>query len=113
MEDMIYQLRANPWSFFVGAFSLLLLWGAARALEWAWLRPKRLERALRQQGLRGTVYRSLAGDLKENSRLNKEARAKPIPLSHDITPRVQPLLHRSMKELGQNPCDFFSLSFDG
>jgi hypothetical protein len=49
------------------------------------------------------VYRSLAGDLKENSRLNKEARTKPIPLSHDITPRVQPLLHRSMKEFGQNP----------
>jgi hypothetical protein len=109
MQGIISQLKANPWTLFIGAFSLLLLWGAARALEWAWLRPKRLERALQKQGLGGTVYRPLSGDLKENDRLNKEARAKPMPLSHDITPRVAPLLHRTMKELGQKPCDF---SFD-
>jgi hypothetical protein len=109
MQGIITQLKANPWTLFIGAFSFLLLWGAGRALEWAWLRPKRLERALRKQGLGGTVYRPLSGDLKENGRLNKEARAKPMPLSHDITPRVAPLLHRTMKELGQKLCDF---SFD-
>jgi hypothetical protein len=42
--------------------ALLVAWCAARALEWAWLRPRRLERALRAQGLRGTAYRPLAGD---------------------------------------------------
>ncbi|XP_078151346.1 cytochrome P450 CYP72A616-like [Carex rostrata] len=94
------------WSLFI-AFSLLLLWGAARALEWAWLRPRRLEKALRKEGLRGTVYRSLVGDLKENSRLNQEAYSKPMPLSHDIIPRVAPLLHRSMKEFGKQSFTWF------
>ncbi|KAJ3685044.1 hypothetical protein LUZ61_014208 [Rhynchospora tenuis] len=107
MQHIVYQLASNPWSLFIGAFTLFLLWGAARALEWAWLRPRRLDRALRNQGLRGTVYRPLAGDLNENARLNKEARAKPMPLSHDITPRVAPHLHRTMKELGKNCFTWF------
>ncbi|KAJ4771270.1 Cytochrome P450 [Rhynchospora pubera] len=101
MLSIFYQRGSNPWSLFIGTFTFLLLWGAARALEWAWLRPRRLDRALRKQGLRGTVYRPLAGDLKENSRINKEARAKPMPLSHDITLRVAPLIHRTMKEFGK------------
>jgi cytochrome P450 len=100
MHQIFSQLKSNVWSLFIGAFTLLLLWGAARALEWAWFRPKRLERALRKQGLRGTVYRPLSGDLKENAKLNKEARAKPMPLSHDIVTRVMPLFHRAMKEYG-------------
>ncbi|KAJ3685046.1 hypothetical protein LUZ61_014210 [Rhynchospora tenuis] len=74
MHQILSQFGSNPWSLFVGAFTLLLLWGATRALEWAWLRPRRLEQAMRKKGLRGTVYRSLAGDLKEETRLNKEAR---------------------------------------
>ncbi|KAJ3685050.1 hypothetical protein LUZ61_014214 [Rhynchospora tenuis] len=101
MHDIIYQLGFNQWNLFIGILTFLLLWGAARALEWAWLRPMRLDRALRKQGLRGTVYRPLPGDLKENARLSKEARAKPMPLSHDITPRVAPLIHRTMKEFGK------------
>ncbi|KAJ4741631.1 Cytochrome P450 [Rhynchospora pubera] len=107
MQYMFHQLASNPWSLFIGAFTLFLLWGAARALEWAWLRPRRLDRALRKQGLRGTVYRSLAGDINDNTRLNKEARAKPMPLSHDITPRVAPYLHRTMKEFGKNCFTWF------
>ncbi|KAJ3685165.1 hypothetical protein LUZ61_014329 [Rhynchospora tenuis] len=54
-----------------------------------------------EASLQGTVYRPLAGDLKENAQLNKEARAKPKALSHDITPRVAPLIHRTMKEFGK------------
>ncbi|XP_078151335.1 cytochrome P450 CYP72A616-like isoform X4 [Carex rostrata] len=103
MQQIFSQFGANLWmgSLFIGAFCLLLLWGGARALEWVWLRPRRLDWALRKQGLRGTVYRLLAGDMKDNSRLNKEACAKPMPFSHDIIPRVAPLLHRSMKEFGK------------
>ncbi|KAJ4752868.1 Cytochrome P450 [Rhynchospora pubera] len=93
-------LIIKSWSFF---FALLFLWAACRALEWAWLRPRRLERLLRQQGLRGTAYRSLAGDVKENTRLNEEARRiNLMPLSHDITARVEPLLHSTMREYGKH-----------
>ncbi|KAF3339940.1 Cytochrome P450 72A15 [Carex littledalei] len=109
MQQIFSQFESNlwTWSLFIGAFSLLLTWGAARALEWAWFRPRRLERVLREQGLRGTVYRPLVGDFKENTQLNKEACAKPMPLSHDIIPRVEPLLHRSMKEFGKQSFTWF------
>ncbi|KAJ3674383.1 hypothetical protein LUZ60_004999 [Juncus effusus] len=94
-------LISQPWSLLISAFFLFLLWGTLRALEWAWFRPRRLDRVLRRQGMRGTVYRPISGDMKENSRLNKEACTKPMPLSHDIVPRVQPLLYRTIKEHGK------------
>jgi hypothetical protein len=98
---MISQFGFNSWSLFTVVFTLLLLWGLACTFEWAWFRPRRLDRALRNQGLRGTVYQSLAGDVKENTRLNKEARAQLMPLSHDITARVEPLLHSTMNKYGE------------
>ncbi|XP_073115298.1 cytochrome P450 CYP72A616 [Elaeis guineensis] len=84
-----------------GVVGLLLLLRAWRGLEWLWWTPRRLERALRCQGLRGTRYRFLHGDLKETARLNKEARSKPMPFSHDIVPRVAPFFHRAIKENGK------------
>lgn len=81
--------------------ALLVLWCAARALEWAWLRPRRLGRALRAQGLQGTAYRSPAGDGSLNERLVREARAATLPPGcHDVVPRVMPLFHHAMKEHG-------------
>jgi cytochrome P450 family 3 subfamily A len=70
-------------------------------LDRLWWRPRRLERELRAQGLRGTVYRFPFGDLKEFARLVGVARSKPMPLSHDITPRVNPLYHNVIKEHGK------------
>ncbi|KAJ4754633.1 Cytochrome P450 72A14 [Rhynchospora pubera] len=104
---MQYIFGSNQWSLFIGTFSFLLLWGAARAIEWAWLRPRRLDRALRKQGLRGTMYRVLATDLRENIRLNKEACSMSMPLSHDIIPRVMPLLHRTIKQFGKQSFTWF------
>ncbi|RZS18646.1 hypothetical protein BHM03_00050962 [Ensete ventricosum] len=84
-----------------GAGGLLLLACAVWALNWAWWRPRRQERALRSQGLHGTPYRLLRGDLKEDARLLAEARSKPMPLSHHIIHRVAPLLHAAMSEFGK------------
>ncbi|RZR82547.1 hypothetical protein BHM03_00008996 [Ensete ventricosum] len=47
-----------------------------RTLNWAWLRLRRLDRALRAQGLKGTTYRFLLGDLKGGELLQPHA---PIP----------------------------------
>ncbi|XP_038981500.1 cytochrome P450 72A15-like isoform X2 [Phoenix dactylifera] len=95
------------WRIGWGAVGVLLLLWAWRGLERLWWRPRMLERALRAQGLRGTRYRFLCGDLKENARLSKEARAKLMPLSHDIIPRVAPFLHRVMKENGKMSFTWF------
>ncbi|XP_051210958.2 cytochrome P450 CYP72A616 [Lolium perenne] len=86
----------------------VLAWCAVRALEWAWWRPRRLERALRSQGLRGTAYRSLAGDALLLVRLSKEARSQTMPLGcHDIVPRAMPLHHQTMKEHGKMSITWF------
>ncbi|KAF7022901.1 hypothetical protein CFC21_035534 [Triticum aestivum] len=82
---------------------LVLLWAVSRAAETCWLRPRRLSRALRAQGLGGAAYRFPAGDLADNGRLNEEARSKPMPLCHDIVPRVAPHLVNIVKEHG-NVC---------
>lgn len=94
--------EASPWSLLGGAVAALLLVWAAQMLEWAWLAPRRMERALRAQGLRGTQYRFLHGDLTEDLRLVTAARSKPVPMDrpHDFIPRVAPLLHRALEEHG-------------
>ncbi|KAL6615624.1 hypothetical protein ACP70R_037894 [Stipagrostis hirtigluma subsp. patula] len=97
---------ALPWK------QLLLLaalaWCAVRALEWAWWRPRRLGRALRAQGLRGTAYRSLAGDAPLSERLNREARSRTMPLGcHDVVPRAMPMFYQTMKEHGKTSITWF------
>ncbi|CAD6203500.1 unnamed protein product [Miscanthus lutarioriparius] len=92
-----------PWSFLVyGILALTLLRQAGRLLHRLWWRPRRLERALRAQGLRGTPHRLLASDLRENARMNREAWSRPLPLRcHDIAPRVAPFLCRNVREHGK------------
>ncbi|KAL3733970.1 hypothetical protein ACJRO7_023337 [Eucalyptus globulus] len=80
--------------------AVLTTW-AWRAVNWVWLRPKRLERLLRQQGLSGKSYTFLVGDLKENLRMLKEAKSKPIAVSDDIKPRLLPFLHQSFQTYGK------------
>ncbi|KAL6205939.1 hypothetical protein ACLB2K_023191 [Fragaria x ananassa] len=73
-------------------------------LDWLRLKPKKLERCLREQGLQGKSYRFLYGDLKENSILLNQARSKPMKLSasHDIAPRLIPFLDQTIKNYGKN-----------
>ncbi|XP_052137843.1 cytochrome P450 CYP72A616-like isoform X2 [Oryza glaberrima] len=96
-------LASVPWSSLAyGLLGLVLLWQGGRLLHRLWWRPRRLELALRAQGLRGTRYRFLTGDLGEHGRLNREAWARPLPLRcHDIAPRVAPFLHSSVREHGK------------
>ncbi|KAK1321098.1 Secologanin synthase [Acorus calamus] len=41
------------------------------------------------------------GDLRDNTRLMSEARSRPIPLTHDIVPRVTPLFDQLVKTHGK------------
>jgi hypothetical protein len=101
----------SPVSLLCGLAALLVLWAVSRAAERCWLRPRRVSRALRAQGLGGTVYRFPAGDLAETGRLNEEARSKPMPPSHDIVPRVAPHLHSTVKEHGMRILFFGEVEF--
>uniref|UniRef100_A0A7N0VE30 Cytochrome P450 n=2 Tax=Kalanchoe fedtschenkoi TaxID=63787 RepID=A0A7N0VE30_KALFE len=75
---------------------------AYRFINWVWLRPKLLDRCLRDQGLTGSSYRFLFGDLKDQRRMNHEAKAKPISLSSDIVPRLLSYVDQHIKKYGEN-----------
>ncbi|XP_062030316.1 cytochrome P450 CYP72A219-like isoform X2 [Rosa rugosa] len=81
-----------------------LLSCSCSVLNWVWLRPKRLERLLRQQGFQGNSYKLFYGDVKESSAMLREAKSKPMKLStcHDIAPRVIPFVHRTVNIHGKN-----------
>ena len=84
---------------FILPVGLLMLWGW-KTLNWVWLKPKRLEKCFRQQGLTGNPYRFLSGDMKESFVMRKQARAKPMPLSDDIAQYVDPFLHQTVRNYG-------------
>ncbi|KAK8527554.1 hypothetical protein V6N12_054760 [Hibiscus sabdariffa] len=80
---------------------LLMIWGW-RVLNWARLTPKRLERCLRQQGLRGNPYRSVSGDIKQLFGMSRQTRAKPMALCDDIEPYVTPYFHQLVNKYGKD-----------
>ncbi|XP_042386699.1 cytochrome P450 72A15-like [Zingiber officinale] len=81
---------------------MLAAWAAIRMLNWVLWQPRRLERILRSQGLKGTIYRPIRGDLKDIARFDAEACSKPMPsLSHDIIPRASNFLSRKAETYGK------------
>ncbi|RDX71748.1 11-oxo-beta-amyrin 30-oxidase [Mucuna pruriens] len=80
---------------------------AWRVLNWLWLRPKRLERLLREQGLQGNPYRLLVGDSEEILKMQKEVTSKPMNLSNDLVPHVFPYLQQSVNKHGKNSFVWF------
>ncbi|XP_066309239.1 cytochrome P450 CYP72A616-like [Miscanthus floridulus] len=95
---------APPWSLLcaLGALAVAALCGAWRALDRFWLRPRRLGRALRSQGLPGTAYRFPSGDMREFLRVAAAANSEPIPLaaSHAVAPRALPFDHSITRQHG-------------
>jgi hypothetical protein len=97
----------SPWSFLICSLAgLLLLWQVVWLLDRLWWQPRRLERTLCAQGLRGRPYRFLIGDLMDNYvRKNKEAS---MPLRcHNIAPYVVPFLHNTVQEHGKTCISWF------
>lgn len=82
------------------AFAIIFLAFSWMILNWVWLKPKKLEKLLRQQGFSGNSYRIFHGDMKDMYRMMKEARAKPINLSDDIAPRIMPFDHHIIQKYG-------------
>ncbi|KAL6615621.1 hypothetical protein ACP70R_037891 [Stipagrostis hirtigluma subsp. patula] len=109
LGDTFAAAASVPWSLLAyGLLGLVLLWHAGRLLDQLWWQPRRLERALRARGLRGTSYRFVAGDLNDYNRLAKEAWSRPLPLRcHDITGRVVPFLHNNIREHGKTSMYWF------
>ncbi|KAL8131898.1 cytochrome P450 CYP72A219-like [Apium graveolens] len=80
------------------AYVVMKAW---KLLNWIWIRPKRLEKILRNQGFKGNPYRLLYGDVKELAAARKLARTKPINLDDDILPRVTPTIFTVISKHGK------------
>ncbi|XP_047939282.1 cytochrome P450 72A397-like isoform X2 [Salvia hispanica] len=83
--------------------ALIYTW---KILNWAYIKPKKLEKALRKQGLRGNPYKLVYGDFKEIMQTIIEARSSPINLHDDIKPRVQGFFLNTIQKYG-NECFFW------
>ncbi|XP_071703794.1 cytochrome P450 CYP72A219-like [Rutidosis leptorrhynchoides] len=83
----------------VGMIVVILTW---RFLDWVWFTPKKMEKCLREQGLKGTTYKLLYGDMKEMAKMITAAYAKPINLTDDIVPRVLSFVHNMVNTHGKN-----------
>ncbi|KAG9149926.1 hypothetical protein Leryth_010005 [Lithospermum erythrorhizon] len=82
--------------------SVFFLIQAWKFLNFAWLKPKKLEKCLRDQGLKGNSYKVLYGDLKEMTKMIQEAKSKPMSFSNDIVPRVLPQIAETIKKYGKS-----------
>ncbi|XP_010552154.1 PREDICTED: cytochrome P450 72A15-like [Tarenaya hassleriana] len=82
------------------AVTALAIW-AWKALDWVWLKPKRLEAYLKRQGITGNPYTFLVGDVRKELGMVKEASSRPIGLNEDFAPRVAPLLMETVKNHGK------------
>ncbi|KAF6144642.1 hypothetical protein GIB67_006134 [Kingdonia uniflora] len=72
-----------------------------------WWKPKKLEKYLKEQGIKGSPYKLYYGTLMEEKKMLIEARSKALNLTHDIVPRVMPFLHRTISEYGKLSVTWF------
>ena len=91
--DILHSLVA------VLSATFLVIW-SWRILNWAWFKPKKLEKCLRQQGSRGNSYKLAIGDTKEKVKITQEAKSKPINFTNDIISRVIPFIDETIKAYG-------------
>ncbi|KAJ7981928.1 Cytochrome P450 [Quillaja saponaria] len=81
----------------------VIIWITWRVLNWLWVRPKMIERYLRNEGLEGNSYKFLFGDTKLMRKMAMEAKSKPMNISSDdITPRANPFFLQNITSYGKN-----------
>ncbi|XP_011091086.1 cytochrome P450 CYP72A219-like [Sesamum indicum] len=70
-------------------------------LNWVWIQPRRMEKLLRKQGLKGNSYRFLFGDARETAVMYNESYSKPIAINEDLGPRVMPFIYKTLRTYGE------------
>lgn len=95
---MRMEVFYNLFLFSFSIISLVCIW---RVVNWAWLRPKTLEKWLLGQDLKGNAYRIFYGDTKELSKMMNETKSKPMNiLSDEVVPRAIPYFFESIEKHG-------------
>ncbi|KAI9083500.1 hypothetical protein K1719_034442 [Acacia pycnantha] len=91
--------------------AVVIRWGWKMVTK-VWRNPKRLERELRKQNLKGNPYRLWFGDLKEMVKMQQEVKSKPMlsSHSHDIPPYVFSFVHHLVNKYGKNSFMWFGMT---
>ncbi|XVE74382.1 hypothetical protein DITRI_Ditri12bG0012400 [Diplodiscus trichospermus] len=88
--------------FLTGSLSLYLLVALINVLyKYLWI-PYRVQYMLNSQGIRGPPYEFIHGNNKATTQMKMEALSKPMPLTHEIFPRVVPQFHSWINTYGKN-----------
>ncbi|KAB1670383.1 hypothetical protein ES319_D02G034100v1 [Gossypium barbadense] len=69
--------------------------------DYLWI-PLRIQHMLNSQGIKGPRYKFIYGNNDEATQMTKEALSKPMALTHDIFPRVQPHIYSCINRYGRN-----------
>ncbi|GMI86712.1 PHYB ACTIVATION TAGGED SUPPRESSOR 1 [Hibiscus trionum] len=69
--------------------------------DYLWL-PLCIQHILNSQGIKGPPFRFIHGNNKEVVKMKREALTKPMGLTHDIFPQVQPHLYSWTNRYGKN-----------
>jgi hypothetical protein len=101
LGTLLSSLNLNPKNAIFTIIAMVLIWWIWSALDWIWFTPKRIEKRLKQQGLKGNSYRLMVGDIRDMVKMIKEAKSKPMdPYSNDIAPRVLPFVVHTIAKYG-------------
>ncbi|CAI9096418.1 OLC1v1032565C1 [Oldenlandia corymbosa var. corymbosa] len=80
---------------------LFLLWAFMEFLNKVWWKPYRIRKMLNSQGINGPSYKFPYGNTTEITEMRSQTMAKPMDLSHDIFPRIQPHVQSYSKIYGR------------
>ncbi|KAF3777048.1 Cytochrome P450 734A1 [Nymphaea thermarum] len=88
--------------FFLWVVVVLMGLGVGLVKAWAvvWWRPRMIEAHFGKQGVRGPPYRPFVGNVREMVSIMLHASSLPMPLSHNILPRVLSFYHHWKKIYG-------------
>ncbi|XP_011070908.1 cytochrome P450 CYP749A22 [Sesamum indicum] len=87
---------------FFSTMLLYLLQTLIKFLHKVWWGPVQLQAKMSSQGIRGPPYRFPHGNTKEISYMRTQSMEKPMAISHDIFPRIQPHVYAWTKAYGKN-----------
>ncbi|GAB4850102.1 hypothetical protein Ancab_029401 [Ancistrocladus abbreviatus] len=79
---------------------IIILGISSKILGLLWWRPTKFAKHFSRQGIKGPPYHFFIGNMKELVELMMKASSQPMPLSHNILPRVLPFYHHWKKIYG-------------
>ncbi|KAK9071516.1 hypothetical protein SSX86_010085 [Deinandra increscens subsp. villosa] len=91
----------NTWTITCALVLVLCAW---KVINIVWMRPKKLEKILKNQGFKGNKYRLLFGDMKELSMMFQRSKSQHCNIDNgeEVLSHVVPFPHHSLQKHGRS-----------